>query len=284
MARKGEKCYYENWNKHIAGPELPDDAKHSAATFDGKETRILRWTNVGRMWEKDNRHTYQQADEFLGLQGMPTNNFFVALKHHPKRMGCDVVKLLQGETYKVSQEATGTSGGVVVVSADDDRIFFDPARNYAITGREIIDPETKELLQRFTYEDFFELAPGVTLAKTIVCEMYHASELESRWRLQVLDVNTAEVPDKLFTYQFAPTTLILDYRGEFASNPIAYRAPAKPENLDKVIAEAKARRERYELNAKHGYRARFAILLVNLGLVAALVVIILARRAKGIAV
>ena len=248
-------------------------------SFDGKETRILDFPEHANIWPGDEQRQFGAPDNFLALQGYPKSNFRVFLGK--AFAGCNFADLLKDPTYHLAGKEMVDGRRCVVVQGPSDRLVLDPARGYALIRRELA-PQDPKGQYTFTFRDFDEVFPGFWLARAIDQEVSRPGEIV-RSHLTVTELRFNNVPDDLFSLKFEPGTTVEDVR-HFKADPdgtipfALYRIPAKPADLDAVVAAAVERHRAVDAAGEQGRMLRYVILLVNAVVVVLLALILYRRR------
>lgn len=250
------------------GPDtqVPEFHLHRAMSYDGNETSMFWYTEdsiawaakQGRIYSGDGTANFEAPDHFLALQGLPKSRFVTNLENPqgtsqahayyrgPEGIGfsCDLATLLQNRAFGI--QGTVDVDGVACVQASTpvDQMFFDPARGYALIRRDLKRSAGGPVRLRYSCKDFKLVKPGLWLARTIIAEAFNGERLESRWRLEVVELELGDVPDSLFAITIPPGTPISDAR-HFPPDPksgypvfVRYESPIDPKNTDVLIEYA----------------------------------------------
>lgn len=285
-AIKGDKRFFDIRFERASGPAPPKDYLHRALSFDGGETRILMLSQHARIWPGDKRDQFDAPDDFLALQGYPKSEFRVRIGK--SSVSCDITALLQRQDYSVAGRQMVDATECIVVAGPSDRLFFDPARGFALLRRQVVDPENATVQTNYVFQKLEEVQPTCWLARTISEESVTDQGRGSSSQLTAVELDFVRVPDELFSLLFDPGISVEDVR-HFAANAdgtipiVAYKIPAKPKDLDKVIALAVERRQVADVDATSVRTIRWVVVIVNLVTIAALVAFVARRRLKRFA-
>jgi len=280
---KGDKRAYEIERTSVSGPPIPEEERRQAMSYDGEETRILLFPELGRIFPGDERRQFDAPDDFLALQGYPKSDFKVWLLEEDLRSySCDVAMLLGGGEYEPA--GTREVDGVACIEAAGplDRICFDPDRGYAILQREYLDRKASNVRRRDSLRDLEEVLGGLWLAREIVTECFDGGQPTHRNRLEVVHLEVEEVPDDVFSLDFERGTYIGDMR-HFSRTPdghvpiVRYRIPVEPEDLDAVVSAGVERVRQAELEADEGSWLRWALVAGNIAVLVILGTILIVR-------
>ena len=240
-AIKDEKRYYDIQLTPVSGPPLPKELTHRAMTYDGQETRILMSADNVRIFPGDERRQFDAPDDFLALQGYPKSDYRVRIE--ATTVSCDMATLLSSGEYRPAGVKEVEGAACVQVVGVTDRICFDPGRGFAVLQREVLDRNSGNVRVRYAFRDLAEVQKGIWLAREIVSECFKGSRVKSRWQLRVAELKFEEVSDGMFSLKFEPGKVVEDMthtaRDAQGKWPVVmYKVPAKPEDLDKVVAAA----------------------------------------------
>jgi hypothetical protein len=277
-AVKGEKRSYDLKVHPVSGRPMSKRDLRRAMSYDGSETRILLGTDNGRIFPGDEQRQFDAPDEFLALQGYPKSPFRIWAEDTP--LSCDVAARIEKGEYRLAgvQQVTGVA--CTKLAAAHDEICIDPNRGWAIVQREVLDPRSGKPLSRYVFRDFGEVQPGVWLAREIMSESFVGTQLKSRRRLEVVELKVKDVPDDLFSLRFEPGVFVSDMRhttkdAEGKWPIVNYAVPAKPEDLDAVVAAAVKRQRGDELKSAPISLQRGVLLIANALLVVLLLLVAL---------
>ncbi|HVA47105.1 MAG TPA: hypothetical protein VNH11_12125, partial [Pirellulales bacterium] len=234
---KGDKRLYDVRCFAPAGRQIPQDFRRRALCYDGKSTWVLHGPANATVHSGDRRAQARYLEEFLALQGHPTDlGYQFWAQSDPNKppdqpFSCDVAAILANGEYLAvgNREFHGTD--CVVISSKQDRIFLDPKRGYAIVGREACSPQGS-ISTRYVCDDFFEIGEGLWLAKRIVLEMFAGADVWLRFRCSMQDIRF-DVADDAFRLDLEPGTFVGDTR-HLAPRPdgglpvVGYHVPSGP--------------------------------------------------------
>lgn len=270
FAVKDDKRLYDARYTQGERNDLPDGLYRSGMSYDGRETRVLLPASNGRVWPGDERDKCISPDNFLALQGYPKEQYGVWIAEDKVSISCDVAVLLRGGRFKLDRSERVSGADCIRLTSNGDHLWLDPARGHAIRQREIRNSKG-DLRYRFLFDDLAEFLPGLWLARRITTELHENSTMRSRERLELIEASVGEVADAEFAFEFDAGTTVVDTRdarplgnGKLAVN--VYNMPARPEDLDRVVAEA-VERNAEAFRAKFGWRGmgwRWSMLVVNL--------------------
>lgn len=282
-AIRGDKMYYDVTYTTASGRELLPRDRHRAMSYDGKETWILLGSDVARIHPGDERRQFDTPDDFLALQGYPKANYRILFEGG--EVSCDLVGSLTRGEYRPAGTKKVEEVPCLEAARPSDRVCFDPKRGYAILQREVFDVKTGQAVFRFLFRDLAEVKRGIWLAREIVCETFRGTQLQSRSRLKVLELDVGEAPDQQFQLQFEPGVAVMDLRhypedSDGATRGVVFLAPADPQDLDKVIAAAVESQRFDDLDITEIGWLRGLLWIGNAALVGLLVLLVVWRKLR----
>jgi hypothetical protein len=220
--------------------------------FDGTVIRRKSFGGIGAdIWKPENLPASGMwfEREFLWTSGLAAPNTIASTSY---LNAFDLPGLLGRGEFKLQpgKETIDGQPCVVLVSAQNDRVWLDPSLGYAIRKRERFHPETGALKERWHNTEFREVLPGLWLPWS-----WHVDRCPShlapadvrgkpllRYGSQVKTLELNNVPDSLFELKFDPGTSVMDTTLKPATKegpePVGYVQPADPSQLDEVIHKA----------------------------------------------
>ena len=264
------------------GIPRPDTSLHRALSFDGRETRILMNSEYARIYPGGDRQSeFDAPDDFLALQGYPKSNF--RLRFGRSEVPCNMTALLQSDDYKAQGTQVVDGTDCLVIASSSDRLFFDPSRSYALLRRELADSSDRDNRRTYDFKNFTEVSNGCWLAQMINEESWKGIARRSSSILVVDQLELSKVSDEVFSLSFEAGIVVADLR-HFEGNPdgtipfAIYTVPARPEDLDTVVAAA-VERKRVTLGAKgYGTHIRWILVVTNVVIILGLLLVLVRRR------
>ncbi len=241
VAVKGEKRFFEVTPSSSLPAEL-ETQFHRAMSYNGEDTSILMMDGRGAIFPGDIQHEVEPADCYLSFNGYPRSNYRIKPRGR-KGISCDIQHLLQSGNYEIAGRTTVDGISCITVASLTDRLFFSEEQAYALVARELIDSESGRIWLRLLLRDLTEVHPDMWLAQQITTEVYSNEVLQGSRVTQLEEYSVTDVPDSLFTMQFAPGTSVADIR-HFPPTPegnreiVAYDIPTSPDELDAIVAAA----------------------------------------------
>jgi hypothetical protein len=290
FAIDGQKTFIEIRKTQTSGALLPQsqvNQLHRAMSYDGKETRILLFAHHARIFPTDERKQFHPPVDFFALQGYPKSQFRIWVNN--RYASCDMASILRTEGYSVKGSTDINGIPCVRVDGPLDQIYLDKEHGFAIRQRVLLHSPSGRPAVRYAYEDLTEVQEGFWLGQRITVDKYETIEgsptntLKIRTLLEVKALNFERVPDSVFSLRFDPATSVEDARhfpkkADGSIPTIVYRTPAKPEDLDHIIAATVDRNRSYQMQAARERAVRWGLILLNSIVVIILLVVVIRRR------
>lgn len=264
IARSRGMVYCDTLFTYPDPTELERQYSHLAMSYNLSETRILNSVDHGRVFPGDERVQFRPSEDFLGLQGYPTNDF--CLFADKQKVTCNILDWADASEFTIAENTSDR----LVLQGRHDRLVFDPNKDFSLLERRHFTDNQEEPILAYSLSDFAQYAGGMWLPRHVQIEAWSSGKPEWRCQTHLTEVSFDSIPEDLFVLKFPKLASIEDARygrqkPDGKKGIIVYRIPTDQKDLEKVVSDSIQRSEARSVVHAKGLSVRTGLLYINIG-------------------